>query len=127
MSLFFQQNTTLSFDEVLRVVNDELLSEGFQMITDLEIQNKLKEQLGDKYMRYVVFAAQTGRFQSTVTPADGGFNPPRNVIVQESGDSNVEILAFDPTLSVQSQSSTEAPSRTEQIKDRLESALRACM
>jgi uncharacterized protein (DUF302 family) len=57
MEYYFSKTISLSFDEAIIRVTDVLKSEGFGIISEIRMHEKLKEKLGVDYKKYTILGA----------------------------------------------------------------------
>ncbi|MHB1025457.1 MAG: DUF302 domain-containing protein [Desulfobacteria bacterium] len=103
MSYYFSKIVTCSFDEAVAKLIIELKEEGFGILTEIDIKDRLKKKFNIDFRRYKILeacnppfackASRTGNTMKTVLPC--------NVIVQEVPDGQVKVTAIDPLASIQ--------------------------
>lgn len=114
-----------SFDDVLHRVPVALKSEGFGVLTTIDVQDTLKAKLGVEFRRYVVLGACNPplAYQALQTQLEIGLMLPCNVIVYEVDEGHTVVCAVDPT---QTLASTQDPKLSElagTVRDKLARAL----
>jgi uncharacterized protein (DUF302 family) len=57
MEYYFNKTISLSFDEAINRVTDVLKSEGFGIISEIRMNEKLKEKLGVDFKKYTILGA----------------------------------------------------------------------
>jgi uncharacterized protein (DUF302 family) len=92
-----------SYDDALVRVVEALKSEGFGIITEIDIKKVMKEKLGADFRRYKILGACNPHFAHQALLADPmvGLLLPCNVIVQEYDDGKVEVTTFNPITNMQ--------------------------
>jgi uncharacterized protein (DUF302 family) len=87
------------FDEALERVTAALKTEGFGVLTRIDVDNTFKEKLNADFRRYVILGAcNPGLAHRALTAnADVGLLLPCNVTVQEDGGS-VAVTAVNPEM-----------------------------
>jgi len=103
MSYYFSKKTSLSFDEAVAIVTDELKKEGFGVLTRIDVKETLREKLGVDFRKYQILGACNPPFAHKALQAEDkiGLMLPCNVIVQEMPDGETEVAAIDPVSSMQ--------------------------
>ena len=91
--------TTLktSFDQAVQKTTEALKTEGFGVLTQIDVKNTLKEKINMDFRRYVILGACNPALahRALSANADVGLLLPCNVIVQEAGD-EIAVTAVDP-------------------------------
>jgi len=102
MSYYFSKTITASFDDAINIATEALKKEGFGVLTEIRIHEKLKEKLGVDFQRYTILGACNPSFAYKALQAENkiGTMLPCNVIVQELGDGKIEIAAVNPIESM---------------------------
>jgi uncharacterized protein (DUF302 family) len=103
MAYYFSKTLDIPFDEAVTRIMDELKKEGFGILTDIDVQKTLKSKLDVDFRKYRILGACNPPFAYKALLAENkiGTMLPCNVIVQEVGESKVEIAAVDPIASMQ--------------------------
>lgn len=88
-----------SYDDALARLPDALKSEGFGVLTEIDMQATLKAKLGVDIRRYKIFGACNPPFanQALAIDLDAGLMMPCNMVVYEDDHHNAVVLAIDPT------------------------------
>ncbi len=99
---YFSKELNLSFDEALALVTEQLKSEGFGVLTEIDVKATLKKKLGADFRNYRILGACNPPFAHKALLAEDkiGVMLPCNVIVQETGAGTVEVAAVDPIASM---------------------------
>jgi len=102
MSYYFSTKQNWSFDEALHRTREALQTEGFGIISEIDIQRALKEKIGVDFRRYTILGAcnPTLAHEALRLEDKVGTMLPCNVVVQETND-GIEIAAIDPVASMQ--------------------------
>ena len=101
MSYYFSKKTALKFEEAIEKVTEALKSEGFGILTEIDVKETLKKKLDVDFRPYRILGACNPPFAYKALQAEDkvGIMLPCNVIVQEK-ENGVEIAAVDPVASM---------------------------
>ncbi|MGQ1911217.1 DUF302 domain-containing protein [Marinifilum sp. RC60d5] len=104
MKYYFEKTLNCSFEEAVKRVTEELKKEGFGVLTEINIHEKLKEKLGVDFRKYRILGACNPAFAYKALQEEDkiGTMLPCNVIVQQISENQTEIAAVDPMASMQS-------------------------
>jgi uncharacterized protein (DUF302 family) len=102
MSYYFSKTIHASFEEAISRATESLKKEGFGVLTEIKIHEKLKEKLGVDFQRYTILGACNPAYAYKALQAENkiGTMLPCNVIVQETGNGQIEIAAVNPIESM---------------------------
>jgi len=84
----FTKELDLSYETVKERVVEELKREGFGVLTEIDVQAKLKEKLGIDFKKYIILGAcnPASAHQANLAEENIGLMPPCNVIIYERGN-----------------------------------------
>jgi uncharacterized protein (DUF302 family) len=102
MKYYFSKTIAKSFDESVSLITDALKTEGFGIITEIRMHDKLKEKLDVDFKKYTILGACNPSFAHKALLMDDkiGTMLPCNVLVIEQGKDRIEIVAIDPVASM---------------------------
>jgi len=102
MSYYFNKTIQASYEEAIKRTTESLKAEGFGVLTEIKIHEKLKEKLGVDFHRYIILGACNPAFAYKALQAENkiGTMLPCNVIVQEIGQNEIEVSAVNPIESM---------------------------
>ena len=111
----------LPFDAAIEKVTAELKTEGFGVLTTIDVKETLKKKLGVEFQNYVILGACNPPFayQSLLAEEEIGLLLPCNVIVYEKEGKTV-VSAFDPMVMTSIIGKDEMRKVAEQVKQRLQ-------
>ncbi len=94
----FGKQVDFGFDVAIDKVTDALQTEGFGVLSDIDIAAKMKEKLDADMPRYRVLGACNPAlaYQAVMAVDDIGLLLPCNVLVREDGDGRVFVSFMDP-------------------------------
>jgi uncharacterized protein (DUF302 family) len=102
MSYYFTKILTIPFEEGVQKVTDALKSEGFGIISEINIHEKFKEKLGVDFKKYRILGACSPAHAYKALQAEEkiGTMLPCNVLVIDQGNGKTEISAVNPIASM---------------------------
>lgn len=114
-----------TYDEALTRVPEALKSEGFGVLTEIDIQSTLKQKLGVDFRRYKILGACNPPFAHEALQADLeiGLALPCNVVIYEDDQRHVVVMAIDPTKTMAGTGNPKLEALAEAVKERLSRAL----
>jgi len=121
MSYYFNKTIHASFEEAIDRTTDALKKEGFGVLTEIRIHEKLKEKLDVDFHRYTILGACNPAFAYKALLAENkiGTMLPCNVIVQELGKNEIEVAAVNPIESMKAIENPELGAVAHQVTEML--------
>ncbi|RDI74452.1 hypothetical protein Gocc_2028 [Gaiella occulta] len=95
--------TALAFDDAVARVREELASEGFGVLTEIDAQSTLREKLGVEMERYLILGACNPAFAHAaleLEPEIGVLLPCNVVVYEQDGSTLVSAVDAERMLSV---------------------------
>jgi uncharacterized protein (DUF302 family) len=126
MSTFgIRRELRASFDDALARVPEALKSEGFGVLTEIDIQGTLKAKLGVDFRRFKILGACNPPFAHEALQEDlaAGLLLPCNVVVYEGDDHRAVVMAVDPTRTVAALGNPKLATLAETVREKLSRAL----
>ncbi len=125
MSYHFSKTVTGSWDEAREQVTEALKKEGFGILTEINMQATLKNKLGVDLRPYVILGACNPNFAYEALKAEPyiGTMLPCNVIMQETGEGNIEISAIDPVASMMAIENEQLTGVASEVRSKLQRAI----
>ncbi len=122
MSYYFKTTVDASFEEAIEIATEALKKEGFGVLTEIRIHDKLKEKLDVDFHKYIILGAchPASAYEALQHENKIGTMLPCNVIVQELDENKMEIAAVNPIESMQAIENPALGSVAGDVKDRLE-------
>ena len=102
MDYYFSKVLECTFEEAEAVALSLLKEKGFGMITEIDMQQKLKEKLGVEFRRYKILGMCNPTFAYKALQAEEkiGSMLPCNVLVIDKGSGKTEVAAVNPIASM---------------------------
>lgn len=102
MEYYFSKTLNGSFDEAVQLITDSLQKEGFGIISEINIHEKLQEKLGISFKKYrILGACNPGYAYKALMIEDKiGTMLPCNVVVIDQGNGRTEVSAVNPVASM---------------------------
>jgi uncharacterized protein (DUF302 family) len=97
-----RRQVTMSYDEALARVPEALKTEGFGVLTEIDVRDTLQKKLGVEFRRYKILGACNPPLahQALGAELELGLLLPCNVIVYEADDGGTVVAAVDPTKTI---------------------------
>lgn len=110
-----------TFSEALERVPEALQTEGFGILTEIDVKATLKEKIDVDRRPYVILGAcnPTLANQAINAEPDIGLLLPCNVIVREEEDDSVSVVFMDPSVVLQLVDRPEVAELANEVLERL--------
>lgn len=121
MDYHFSKTVDGSFEAVIEKLTNELKTEGFGVLTEIDIKETLKKKLNVDFKPYRILGACNPNFAYEALKAEDkiGTMLPCNVIVQEVGAGKVEVSAVDPAASMMAVDNDSLATIAAQVAEKL--------
>ena len=109
------------FEQTVLSVIEALKVEGFGIIAEINIQEKLKEKLGVDFRKYKILSACSPLHAYKALQKDDkiGTLLPCNVIIQELDNNEVEVATVDPVTSMLAVENSAMVDMAKEIREKL--------
>jgi uncharacterized protein (DUF302 family) len=99
---YFSKTLNSEFEDVIERVKQELSKLGFGVLTEIDVQNTLKNKLNVDFRKYRILGAchPPSAYKAFLAEDKIGTMLPCNVVVQEHEPGVVEVAAIDPIASM---------------------------
>lgn len=110
-----------SFEEAIDLVTEKLKSEGFGVLTEIDVQGTLKTKIGADFKKYKILGACNPHFAHKALQSEDkiGILLPCNLVVEEHENGEVEVSAVDPIVSMSSVKNENLADLAAEVKDKL--------
>ena len=127
MSYDITRKTHGDFDAVIGRVKDALKSEGFGVLTEIDVAGTLKTKIGKDFRPYRILGAcnPSLAFQALNVEANIGVMLPCNVIVQRYDNGEVEVSSIDPATAMQAVGNSKLSAVADQVRAALKRVIEA--
>ncbi len=125
MKYYFEKTLHTDFESAVEKTYEALKTEGFGVLTVIDIHEKLKEKLNVDFRKYRILGACSPKhaYEALKREDKIGTMLPCNVIVQEKSEGEIEVAAVDPIASMQAVGNHELGEIAEEIRGRLKAAI----
>lgn len=127
MEYYFSKTLKTSFDEAVQRTVEVLKTEGFGIISEINIHEKLKEKLNVDFRRYKILGACNPSYAYKALQAEDkiGTMLPCNVIVQELAANRIEVAAVNPIASMMAVQNPDLEGIANEITTKLQSVIKS--
>lgn len=121
MSYYLAKTLNGPFERVVAEVVERLKSEGFGVLTDIDVQMTLKNKLGVEVPKYRILGACNPSFAHEALKLEDklGVLLPCNVVVRETADGRVEVASVDPVVAMERTENAALAATAAEVRDRL--------
>lgn len=114
-----------TFNEAIKKVTEELKKEGFGIISEIDLKDKLKEKLNVDFRNYKILGAcnPTLAFKAIQQEDKIGTMLPCNILVQEHETGDVEVSAINPLESMGAVDNANLQTIAAEVSEKLKSVI----
>jgi len=125
MKYYISKKIKTDFDQAVQLVTESLKKEGFGVLTEINLQEKLKEKLSVDFRKYKILGACNPAYAYKAIQMEDkiGTMLPCSVIVQELENNEIEVAAVDPVASMMAIENSGLVGIAGEIKEKLERAI----
>jgi len=125
MSYYIAKIVSGPFDAVVADVTARLKTQGFGVLTDIDVQTTFKSKLGVDTPKYRILGACNPRFAHEALKIEErlGVLLPCNVIVRETTDRRVEVASIDPVSAMEPTDNPALRTTAEEVRRLLAEAI----
>lgn len=124
MKIGMKKILSMSFDDALTKVPEALKSEGFGVLTEIDVQKTLAQKLHVSFRKYRILGAcnPTLAHRALSTEIDAGVMLPCNVVIYEADDGQTVLNIVDP-LQTLARDETTLEAIAEEAREKLQRVL----
>jgi uncharacterized protein (DUF302 family) len=124
-SMGMRRETNLSYDQALAALPEILKSEGFGILTEIDMRETLKKKIGADIRRYKILGACNPHFahEALGSDLDIGIMLPCNVAVYEGDDGRAVVTTIDPVRAMAAHESPAIAALAAKVRGKLEQVL----
>ena len=121
MEYYFSAVLNTGFGETVTRVTEALKTEGFGIISEIDMQARLKEKLGVDFKRYKILGACNPAFAYKALQAEEeiGVMLPCNVVIIDKGGGRTEVAAVHPAASMMAVQNPALESLAQEVTEKL--------
>ena len=119
---YIERTLAVAFDEAVSRTVDALKTEGFGVLTEIDVKETLKKKIGVDFPHYRILGAcnPTMAYEALMLENHVGTMLPCNVIVRDAGNGQTEVAAINPVASMQAIDNPALKVAAEQVRAKLE-------
>jgi uncharacterized protein (DUF302 family) len=127
MVYYFNTKLNTSFEQTVQLVMEALKVEGFGILTEINMHEKLKEQLGVDFRKYKIIGACSPlhAYKALQKEDKIGTMLPCNIIIQELAINEIEVATVDPVASIMAIENTVLTETAKEIRGMLTRIMRS--
>lgn len=117
--------TNITFEKGIEKITETLKTEGFGILTVIDLKETLKKKLDVDFYNYKILGACNPQFAYKALQEEDkiGTMLPCNVIVQEKVKGEIEISAVDPMASMQAVENQNLGDLATEVRTKLENCI----
>ena len=118
---YFKTKVDMPYEQAVEKVRETLATEGFGVLTQIDVKATLKEKLDVDFKPYIILGACNPplAYKTLQVEEQIGLMLPCNVVVQESADGGSIVAALNPLVAMQSVGNPELEPTAKEVTDRL--------
>ena len=122
----FTKEMDIPYEKAIEQVRETLKKEGFGILTEIDVREKMKEKLGVDMKKYIILGAcnPPNAYKAILAEENIGLMLPCNVIVYEKGNKTV-LSVVRPTAAMRMVDNAELQKVAEEVEGQLKKAFDA--
>lgn len=124
-SYYFFKIVNTDFDATIVRVKETLKEQGFGVVSEINMQQKITQATGKEMDAYVILGAcnPQGAYEALQLDAHIGLLLPCNIIVRDLGNGRVEVAAINPEKTMENVKKSEMKKLAKEIAAKLQLAI----
>lgn len=125
MAYYFAKTLTAGFDDAVQQATESLKSEGFGVITEIDVKDTLKKKINIDFRNYRILGACNPALAHEALQIEDkvGTMLPCNVVIQDVGGGRTEVAAIDPVASMQAIENPRLKEAAESVRAKLKKVI----
>jgi len=121
MNYYMATTLATSFDEAIERTEAALKSEGFGVLTRVDVQKTLKSKIDVDFRPYTILGACNPKLAHEALQLEDkvGTMLPCNLVIQQQGDGKIEVAAINPVASMQAIDNQQLKQAAAAVRDKL--------
>ncbi len=126
MNYYYNTKIKGDFDTIVDKTTQLLQKEGFGVLTQIDIQQTLKNKLNVDFKKYKILGACNPEFAHKALLMENkvGTMLPCNIIVQEIEPNTIEVAAVNPIASMQAIKNPKLESIANEVSEKLKTVIK---
>lgn len=127
MNYYIEKTLNTDFDSAVEKTKEALSQQGFGILSEIDIDEKLKAKLDVDFRKYKILGAcnPPNAYKALQQENKIGTMLPCSVIIQDLGNGKTEVAAVDPVASMLAVENDKLTSIAEEIRALLEKAIKS--
>ena len=127
MKYYISKTIKTDFDQAVQRITESLKNEGFGILTEINLHEKLKEKLNVDFRKYKILGACNPSFayKALLLEDKIGTMLPCSIVVQELDNHEIEVAVVDPLASMMAIENVDLVEIALEIKEKLARAISA--
>jgi len=125
MEYYFSKILNKDFEEAIHMVTEALKTEGFGIVSTIDLQAKFKEKLGVDFKKYTILGACSPSYAYKTLQVEEkiGVMLPCNVVVIDKGNGSTEVAAVHPLASMMAIQNAALEPLAEEVTEKLKNVI----
>jgi uncharacterized protein (DUF302 family) len=127
MNYYIEKTLNTDFDSAVEKTKEALSQQGFGILSEIDIDEKLKAKLDVDFRKYKILGAcnPPNAYKALQQENKIGTMLPCSVIIQDLGNGKTEVAAVDPVASMLAVENDNLTSIAQEIRALLEKAIKS--